>query len=76
MEKPNPKELIDVVLSDENVDEYKKSDCVYYSKCLTQVQDMEQFHCNKCRVYVQDPQAPKLFKRCGLKLFVSDAFTA
>lgn len=49
----NPCEL-DLMLTSESVDNYKRSDCRTYLKCLDMAADegWQQFHCNNCRAYV------------------------
>lgn len=56
MGRPNPKELVGVVLTEKNVNQYKSFDCVHYEKCLDKAQKWEQFHCKRCKAYEPDPE--------------------
>jgi len=72
MEQPNPREL-DLVLTSDGVDEYKRYDCRTYVKCLDVAADRGwyQFHCNDCKAYVAPPiddPARVLFGRAGARL--------
>jgi hypothetical protein len=69
---PNPQEL-DLVLTVDGVEEYKRYDCVTYAKCLDVAGDAgwQQFHCNDCQAYVPLPKedpSRRLFAHVGLKL--------
>jgi hypothetical protein len=46
----------ELVLGLDNVDEFKRIDCVSYKKCLKLASDGDwnQFHCNNCRAYVKE----------------------
>ena len=54
---PNPVEL-DLMLTIDGVDGYKRYDCRTYVKCLDIAADAgwQQFHCNDCTVYVPIPK--------------------
>jgi hypothetical protein len=67
--QPNPQEL-DLMLTIDAVDEYKRYDCRGYSKCLDIAADAswDQFHCNNCKAYValpKDDPSRRLFARLG-----------
>lgn len=49
----NPLEL-DLALTSESVDNWKRSDCRFYLKCLdfAAEESWQQFHCNDCKAYV------------------------
>lgn len=69
---PNPREL-DLVLTMDGVDHYKRYDCRRYAKCLDVAADAgwQQFHCNDCNAYVPlptDDPTRKFFGRAGRKL--------
>lgn len=69
---PNPQEL-DLMLTYDLVDDYKRYDCAAYAKCLDIAEDAgwQQFHCNACGAYVplpKDDPSRKLFGRAGLVL--------
>lgn len=68
----NPQEL-DVLLSIDNVDDFKRYDCRTYIKCLDVAADAgwDQFHCNDCGAYEplpKDDPSRRLFAHAGLKL--------
>lgn len=46
---------IDLSLSIESVDNYKRSDCRLYEQCMNQAaeENWPQFHCNACQAYVK-----------------------
>jgi hypothetical protein len=72
MALPNPCEL-DLVLTSEGVDAYKRYDCRTYVKCLDVAADRgwQQFHCNDCTAYVAPPAddpSRALFGRIGARL--------
>lgn len=52
--KRNPLAL-DLSLTIEIVDHYKRSDCLYYERCLDQAADegWQQFHCKACNAFVK-----------------------
>lgn len=54
---PNPQPLEFAALTIESVDEWKRSDCVHYVRCMdTAVRhNWSQFHCNDCRAYEPVP---------------------
>jgi hypothetical protein len=69
---PNPKEL-DMILTTDGVEEYKRYDCRTYAKCLDAAADAgwSQFHCNDCRAYIPIPKsdpAHRVFAHAGRKL--------
>lgn len=53
----NPRS-VDICLTIETVDLYKKSDCRFYVKCLdvASIAGWQQFHCNDCKAYVPLPE--------------------
>jgi hypothetical protein len=70
---PNPVEL-DLMLTIDGVDAYKRYDCRTYVKCLDVAADAgwDQFHCNDCTAYVpipKDDPSRRLFARYGERLF-------
>jgi hypothetical protein len=70
---PNPQEL-DLLLTIDFVDDYKRYDCIRYVKCLdvAEAAGWQQFHCNECGAYVplpKDDPSRRLFKQAGLTLF-------
>jgi hypothetical protein len=52
--KRNPL-VLDLGLTIEIVDHYKRSDCGYYERCLDQAaaSGWQQFHCKNCNAYVE-----------------------
>jgi uncharacterized protein (DUF736 family) len=67
--QPNPQEL-DLMLTIDAIDEYKRYDCRVYAKCLDVAADAswDQFHCNSCKAYVAlpiDDPSRRLFARLG-----------
>lgn len=52
--KRNPLAL-DLGLTIEIVDHYKRSNCAYYERCLDQAADegWQQFHCKACNAFVK-----------------------
>lgn len=72
MSIPNPCRL-DVVLTMDGVDAYKRYDCQRYVKCLDVAEEegWPQFHCNNCTAYValpKDDPSRRLFARIGQRL--------
>jgi hypothetical protein len=68
----NPMPL-DLILTADNIDNYKKPDCASYVLCLDVAADhsWQQFHCNDCRAYVPelpDRERHVLFTNLGLLL--------
>ena len=60
-----------VVLTSDNIETYKRLDCIHYDPCLTKVahrkwnKAWENFHCNDCLAYKPKPPEALLleFKR-------------
>lgn len=52
--KRNPR-VLDLGLTIEIVDQYKRSDCAFYERCLDQAaeQGWQQFHCKSCNAFVK-----------------------
>ncbi len=75
MKRANPRELVAVTLTEDNVDDYKRSDCINYDKCLSLSQKWEQFHCQRCKAYVKDPESERRVLLIGLKMKLSEALS-
>jgi hypothetical protein len=66
---PDPQEL-DLMLTIDGVDMYKRYDCRVYTQCLDTAANAgwDQFHCNNCKAYValpKDDPSRRLFARLG-----------
>ena len=54
--KPNPTEDKTLFITISNVDDFKKSNCKSYLKCMSDAAyaDWEQFHCNNCEAFEEE----------------------
>ena len=54
--RPMPLDDSQLNLTIDNIDEYKKSDCRFYEKCMNHAakKGWSQFHCNTCKIYEKD----------------------
>ena len=70
--KPNPRPLKDPngnKLNSDNVDNFKRVDCIKYDGCLKIAAKWQQFHCNDCQAYeckpLEEKEAEKLLVILG-----------
>ena len=68
--KAKPKALEDPPMTLENVDRYKKSDCMFYETCLDHAakSGWDQFHCRRCKIYEENPDVDVQFGNLISKL--------
>lgn len=65
-----PVTLDEPPLNLDNVERYKKSDCLHYSKCLDYAakSGWDQFQCNSCNIYERNPDVDVTFSEFITKL--------
>ena len=66
--KPVPLDDSLIVLTIDNVDDFKKSNCRYYERCMNHAakKGWSQFQCRVCKIYVKDNNIDNMQMRIAL----------